>query len=107
MRVEQELERRVLRGRFGSGERGVGEGGFERGTFAGADLPTCGRDFDELARGVGEVEEDCLGAAIDAARDVDAAVVGIGGCQGFEVAENGGEGVGGGDGLKLAEGARE
>ena len=78
-----------------------------------------GGDFDVLAVRVGEVEEDYFGdgavaAGIDAEGDADVAVLGIAGGPGFEVVEDSGEGLGGGDGVAggvaavkepLAEGA--
>ena len=67
-----------------------------------------GGDFDELAFGVGEIEEDFVGsggeaAAIDAEGDADIAVLGIAGGLRFQVMEDGAEGVGGGDGVVEGE----
>jgi hypothetical protein len=80
--------------------------------LAGGYGPALGGDFDELAFVVGEVEEDFFGrgegaAGVDAIRDADVAAVGIAGGLGFEVTEDGVEGVGGGDGVKLREGLIE
>jgi hypothetical protein len=69
-------------------------------------LPAFGGDFDVLSLRVGEVEEDFFGnggeaAGVDAVGDADAAVIGIVGGLGFEVMEDGGEGVSGGDGVVI------
>ena len=92
----------------GDGEGPGGAGGFEGDALAGGDLPARGGDFDELAVGVGEIEEDFLdggvAAGIDAEGDADLAAVGIADGLGFEVMEDGGEGVGGGDGVEFGVG---
>src|ERR1035437_3821748 len=98
----------AVRGRGGGGEWGGGGGGFEGDAFAGGYGPALGGDFDELAFGVGEVEEDFFGrgegaAGVDAVGDADIAVLGIAGGLRFQVMENGVEGVGGGDGVTLRE----
>ena len=103
---------RRLGGLFGIGEGLGGRGGFEGDGMAGSNGPTGGSDFDELAGGVGEVEEDFMGsggcaAGVDAAGDADVAVLGIAGGLGVEVVEDGVEGVGGGDGFELVEGLVE
>jgi len=71
---------RVRRGRhrFGDGEGGAGS--LEENAGAGGGLPSGGIDVDELARGIGEVEEDSGGvgartAASDTTPDGEAAVV--------------------------------
>src|ERR1035441_6639930 len=78
----------------------------------GGNSPVAGGDFDELALGIGEVEEDLIGkeggaAGADAAEDgkalVDAVLVGLG----VEVIEDGVEGVRGGDGIELIEESEE
>src|ERR1017187_3706244 len=99
-------------GGWGGGEGAGGGGGFEGDVLAGGYGPALGGDFDELAFGVGEVEEDFFGrgggaAGVDADGDGDVAAVGIAGGLGFEVTEDGVEGVGGGDGVKLREGLFE
>src|ERR1039458_6105182 len=91
-------------GLFGGGEWAGGGGGFEGDAFAGGYGPALGGNFDELAFGVGEVEEDFFGrggdaAAVDAVGDADIAALGIAGGLRFEVMEDGVEGVGGGDGV--------
>jgi hypothetical protein len=79
----------------------------------GGDAPALGGDFDELAFGVGEVEEYFLGsgggeaAGVDAEGDADVAGVGIAGGLGIKVMEDGVEGVGGGDGFVVGEGLVE
>src|ERR1035437_507275 len=98
----------AVRGRGGGGEWGGGGGGFEGDAFAGGYGPALGGDFDELAFGVGEVEEDFFGrgegaAGVDAVGDADVAALGIAGGLGFEVMEDGVEGVGGGDGVVEGE----
>src|ERR1017187_3132188 len=95
-------------GLFGGGEGGGGGGSFEGDAFAGGYGPALGGDFDELAFGVGEVEEDFFGrgegaAAVDAVGDADIAVLGIAGGLRFQVMEDGVEGVGGGDGVVEGE----
>src|ERR1019366_1896715 len=95
-------------GLFGGGEWAGGGGGFEGDAFAGGYGPALGGDFDELAFGAGEVEEDFFGrgegaAAVDAVGDADVAALGIAGGLGFEVMEDGVEGVGGGDGVVEGE----
>src|ERR1019366_8298512 len=95
-------------GLFGGGEWAGGGGGFEGDAFAGGYGPALGGDFDELAFGVGEGEEDFFGsggdaAAVDAVGDADMAALGIAGGLGFEVMEDGAEGVGGGDGVVEGE----
>src|ERR1039458_740516 len=94
-------------GLFGGGEWAGGGGGFEGDAFAGGYGPALGGDFDELAFGVGEVEEDFFGrgegaARVDAVGDADVAAVGIAGGLGFEVMEDGVEGVGCGEREKTA-----
>ena len=93
-----------IAGGFGGGERTGGGGSLEGDAFAGGHLPSIGSDFDELALGIGEVEEDLFGsgggaAGIDAAGDVNAAGVGIAGGLGVEVTEDGAEGLGSGNGF--------
>src|ERR1039457_1979714 len=95
-------------GEWGGGEGAGGGGSFEGDAFTGGDGPALGGDFDELACGVGEVEEDFVGgggktAAVDAVGDAEIAALGIAGGLGFEVMENGVEGVGGGDGVVEGE----
>jgi hypothetical protein len=85
-----------------------GSRGFERDALTGSDDPAGGSDFDELAVGVGEIEEDLFGSVSEAARidaigDADVGVVRIAGGMGFEVVKDGAEGVGGGDGFVLGE----
>jgi len=85
-----------------------GGGRFERDAFPGGHLPAIGSDFDELALGIGEVEEDLFGsgggaAEIDAVGDANAAGIGIAGGLGVEVMEDGAEGVGGGNGVVVGE----
>ena len=102
----------------GAGWRGeVSEGDADTG----GDSPAVAGDFDVLAVGIGEVEEDCFGdgegaAGIDAVGDADVAGGGIAGGLGVEVMEDGVEGVAGGEGVgfgvaeveePLAEGAGE
>ena len=70
------------------------------------DAPAIAGDFDVLAVGIGEIEEDFVGdgakaAGIDAVRDADVAGEGIASGLGVEVMEDGVEGVGGGDGVEL------
>ena len=95
------------------GGEGVGGGrGFEGDAFAGGYAPAGGGDFDELAGGVGEVEEDPFrsgggAAGIDAAGNTDVAAMGISGGLGLEVMDDGGEGRAGGDGVVLGEGLVE
>jgi len=71
----------------------------EESLGAGVDLPGVGRDFDEVAVGIGEVEEDAAGAATsDAAKDgelVPVLVVVRG--AGLEVIDDGAEFAGGGE----------
>ena len=89
------------------------EGEVSKGTPSrGGDVPASGSDFDELAVGVGEIEEDLVGsgegaAGIDAEGDADVAGIGIAGGLGFEVMEDGVEGLGGGDGVVGGEGLVE
>jgi len=76
--------------------------------FAGVDLPAGGSDYDVLALGIGEVDEDAggeivLGAEADAAKDGGGAVGELAG-QGLEVIEDGVHGVGGGEGLVMSDG---
>jgi hypothetical protein len=101
---------------LGGGKGAGGGGGFEGNAFAGPRgypyAPTLGGDFDELARGIGEIEEDFFGsvgdaAGVDAVGDADVAGVGIAGGLGFEVMEDGAEGVGGADGFVAGEGLVE
>jgi len=72
------------------------------GTAAVGGFPAVRRDFDKLALGVGEVEEDLAGGGAGPA-DADTAEYGaalVGGVlagQGFEEIEDGLEGMGGGD----------
>ena len=59
----------------------TGGGSLEGDAFAGGDVPAIGSDFDELALGISEVEEDLFGsgegaAGIDAVGDANAAGVG-------------------------------
>ena len=59
-------------------------------------MPAIGSDFDELALGIGEIEEDLFGsgggaAGIDAVGDANAAGMGIAGGLGVEVTEDGDE----------------
>ena len=89
----------IVRGRDGGGEGGGGAGGLEESLGAGGDSPAAGGDFDELAVGIGEVEEDLVGeeagaAGVDAAEDGKALVVVVLAGLGFEVIEDGVEGVG-------------
>lgn len=87
----------------GSGKGESGSGGLEESVGAGGGLPAGGRDFDELALGIGEVEEDLGGdgavaAASDATEDGEALVLFALAGLGFEEIEDGMEGAGGGDG---------
>ena len=71
-------------------------------------MPALGGDGDELTGGIGEIEEDLAGdgvsaAGADAPPDVKALVVSDIVGLGFEVIEDGLEGLGGGDGIALAE----
>src|ERR1035441_174299 len=93
----------AVRGRGGSGG-----GSFEEDPFLGSYGPALGGNFDELAFGVGEIEEDFFGrggdaAGVDAVGDADVAALGIAGGLRFQVMENGAEGVGGGDGVVEGE----
>jgi hypothetical protein len=97
---------------FGGREGESGLAGFEGNAFGGrggyADGPALGGDFDELTFGVGEVDEDFFGsggdaAGVDAVGDADFAAVRLAGGLGFEVMEDGAEGLGGGDGVELGE----
>jgi hypothetical protein len=93
----------------GGGWRGKGEsgaGGLEESIGSGGDLPTSGRDFDKLALGIGEVEEDlrrddAATTASNAAPDGEVLVLGVVVGLGFEVIEDGVEGTGGGEGVVL------
>ena len=81
-------------------------GSFEGDAVADGSLPTGGGDLDELAFGIGEIEEDLFGegavaARIDAAGDADVAGFRVAGGLGFEAMADGGEGVGGGDGFEF------
>jgi len=76
---------------------------------AGGNLPAGGRDFDILAIGIGEVEEDLggdvvAGAAPAAAKDGEALAVGVLAGQGFQEIEDGVEGVGGGEDFVARDG---
>ena len=98
-------------GRCGRGEGESGEGGLKGSGVIGGDAPTLGRDFDELASVVGEVEEDFFGgvgiaAVVDAVGDADIGVRVVGGL-GFEVVEEGIPGGKRGDGLEAGEGFGE
>jgi hypothetical protein len=90
------------------GERQSGAGGLEESVFAGGDIPAFGRDGDELAGGIGKVEEDLAGdgigaAGTDATPDGEALVVAGVVRLSFEVIEDGLEGVGGGDEIEFGE----
>ena len=80
----------------------------EQGVLAGGNFPLVGGDSDETASGCGEVEEDFARdvagtAGADAVPDGEAPVIlGLLGL-GFEVVEDGVEGLGGGDGIELFE----
>jgi hypothetical protein len=76
----------------------------EESIGAGGDLPALGRDFDKLAIRIGEVEEDLVGdgagsAGTDATPNGEALVVVTLAGLGFQVIEDGVEGVGCGDGI--------
>ena len=95
----------------GTGLRGgerVGEaGGFDVDIGGGGGAPAGGGDFDELAIGIGKVEEDLvregvLAARADAAEDDEAAVPGVGVGLGFEVEEERVEGAIGREGGVIA-----
>jgi len=80
----------------------------EEDVGAGGGGPPGGRDFDELALGVGEIEEDLAGevagaSGTDTADDLEAGGAGVGGGAGFEEVEDGAEGVGSGDGVVFGE----
>ena len=94
-------------GWFGGGERTGGGGGFEGNVISGGDLPAIGGDFDELAFGIGEVEEDLFGsgiaAEVDAVGYANVARPVIASGEGVEVVEDGAEGLGGGDGVVVGE----
>ena len=95
----------------GCGGRGKGEGGaggLEESIGAGGGLPAGGRDFDELAFGIGEVEEDLGGqeaaaTGSDATPDGEALVLAVVVGLGFQVIEDGVEGAGGGQGVVQVE----
>ena len=77
-------------------------GGLEGDGAAGLELPAGGGDADDLAGGVGKVEEEGGPAAggregADAAMDDPADAVGVADGAGFEEVEDGAEGVGRGD----------
>ena len=98
--------------RFGRGELSSGTGGLEGSLPGGGDLPSLGGDFDELAIGVGEIEEDLFGsvgraASIDAAGDGDVEAAFVARGLGLEVMTEGVPGRGTGDGFKLGEGFAE
>jgi len=102
-----EIGGRVI-GRDGRGNPVGGAGGFQESVSAGGDGPAIGRDIDELAFGVGEIEEDLLGdvagdAGADAAGDGEALVEFVAGGLRFEVIEDGVEGLGGGQGVVESE----
>jgi len=76
---------------------------------AGGNVPAGGGDFNILASGIGEVEEDAGGdvvvcAAPDAAKHVKALAFGVLAGQGFQEIEDGVEGVGGGEDFVAREG---
>ena len=91
----------VGRGRRGHG-RGEGEsgaGGLEEGIGAGGGLPAGGRDFDKLAFGIGEVEENVRGyeaaaTGSDATPDGEALVLLVVVGLGFQVIDDSVESVG-------------
>jgi hypothetical protein len=102
----QKLEGVAGCGRLRNGEGGGWGGGFENGALAGGNLPTIRGDFDELAFGVGEIEENGFGdgavsAAMNAARRGPTASFRTAGGLRFEVAEDGREGMGRRDGLEF------
>ena len=77
-----------------------GTGPLEQNVHSGSHSPTSRRDFDDLALGIAEIEQDLLGGKADtgnAAKDGEAliAVVGLG----FEVIEDRVEGTGIGQGF--------
>jgi hypothetical protein len=74
---------------------------------AGGGFPASGRDFDKLATGIGEVDEDVGGdeaatTASDATPDGEALVALVVVGLGFEVIEDGVEGTGGWQGVELS-----
>jgi len=80
----------------------------EESVVTGGDVPAFGGDGDEAAAGIGEVEEDLAedgmtAAGADATPDgeglVFTGIVGLG----FEVIEDGAEGLGGGERIELGE----
>jgi hypothetical protein len=79
----------------------------EEGVVTGGDGPALGGDGDELAVGIGEIEEDLAreGAAAGADATPDGEGLAIGGEFGlsFEVMEDGVKGVGGGEGIVFGE----
>ena len=87
----------------GGGGRGNGEGGaggLEESAGAGGGGPASGRDFDKLAFGIGEVEEDLGGqeaaaTGSDATPDGEALVLAVVVGLRFQVIEDGVEGAGG------------
>jgi hypothetical protein len=93
---------------YGLGEGEGGDGGVEESVVATGDFPVIGGDVDETAVGGGQVEEDFAGdgacaAGTDAMPDGEALVIlGLLGLS-FEMAEDGVEGLGGGDGIELIE----
>src|ERR1039457_3268110 len=90
-------------GLFGGGEGAGGGGSFEEDPFLGSYGPALGGNFDELAFGVGEIEEDFFGrggdaAGVDAVGDADVAALGLAGGLRFQVMEDEAGGGGGGGG---------
>jgi hypothetical protein len=92
----------------GRGEGESGAGDLEESAGAGGGLPAGGRDFDKLAFGIGEVEEDAIGhtaatAASDATPDGEALVLVVMIGLGFQVIENSVESAGGRKRIVLGE----
>jgi hypothetical protein len=92
----------------GRGKGAGGAGGLEESAGAGGGLPASGRDFDKLALGIGEVEEDLVGhdaatTASDATPDGEALVLLVAVGLGFEVIEDGVEGAGARERIVLDE----
>jgi len=98
----------IRRGGGGRGEGESGAGDLEESAGPGGGLPAGGRDFDKLALGIGEVEEDLIGhtattAASDATPDGEALVLVVMMGLGFQVIENRVESAGGRKRVVLGE----